>query len=295
MKIIDLFSKPKPVLSFELFPPKRDGNLENLFQTVLELKELNPDYMSITYGAGGSSRDMTYDIAVRLKSLGILPLMHFTCVGHSREEIHQILGRVRDAGLENILALRGDPPKGQADFKPAPDGFRYAEELIRFIRGEGYGFCLGVAGYPEGHPESGGLLQDRENMKKKIEAGGQFIVTQLFFDNRDYFYYVDQLRNQGVTSPVQPGLWLLTDYSQIEKIGSFGTRIPTELYEGLKPHRDDKEYIQRKGIDYAVKQCAELLEKGAPGIHFYVMNRSAPVREVLSRLKTLGWFKDRTE
>jgi methylenetetrahydrofolate reductase (NADPH) len=290
MKIIDLFSRNKPVLSFELFPPKRDGNLEKLFQTVLELKELSPDYMSITYGAGGSSRDMTYDIAVRLKDLGILPLMHFTCMGHSKEEVRQILGRVKDAGLENILALRGDPPRGQVDFKPDPDGFRYAEELIRFIRGEGYGFCLGVAGYPAGHPEAGDLHHDRENLKRKIEAGGQFIVTQLFFDNQDYFQYVDQLRGLGVQSPVQPGLWLLTDYSQLEKIGSFGTKIPCELVEGLKPHREDKEYVRQKGIDYAVRQCAELLEKGAPGIHFYVMNKSASVREVLSRLKAMGWF-----
>ncbi len=291
MKIIDLFSRNKPVLSFELFPPKRDGNLEGLFQTVFELKELAPDYVSITYGAGGSSRDMTYDIAVRLKDMGILPLMHFTCVGHSKDEIRQILSRVQNAGLENILALRGDPPKGQSDFKPAPDGFAYAEELIRFIRKEGYGFCLGVAGYPEGHPEAVSPAQDRENLKKKMEAGGQFIVTQLFFDNRDYFHYVDQLRGLGVTAPVQPGLWLLTDYSQVEKIASFGTKIPLELSEGLKPHRDDKEFVREKGIEYAVRQCSELLSKGAPGIHFYVMNKSAPVREVLTRLNALGWFK----
>ncbi len=291
MKIIDLFNQHKPVLSFELFPPKRDGNLEELFRIVLELKQLAPDYMSITYGAGGSSRDLTYDIAVRLKGLDILPLMHFTCVGHSKEEIRQVLTRVRDAGLENILALRGDPPKGQVDFKPAPDGFRYAEELLRFIRGEGYGFCLGVAGYPEGHPEAGGPIRDRINLKRKIEAGGQFVVTQLFFDNQDYFRYVQELRALGVQAPVQPGLWLLTDYSQVEKIGSFGTRIPVELSEGLKPYREDKAYVLRKGIDYAVRQCADLLEKGAPGIHFYVMNKSAPVGEVLSRLKDRGWFK----
>jgi methylenetetrahydrofolate reductase (NADPH) len=295
MKIIDLFSRKKPVLSFELFPPKRDGNLEKLFQTVLELRELSPDYMSITYGAGGSSRDMTYDIAVRLKELGILPLMHFTCVGHSKAEVRQILGRVTNAGIENILALRGDPPKDQANFKPEPDGFRYAEELIRFIRGDGYGFCLGVAGYPEGHPEAGGPHRDRENLKRKIEAGGQFVVTQLFFDNQDYFHYVDQLRGLGIQAPVQPGLWLLTDYSQVEKIGSFGTKIPSELSEGLRPHREDKEYVLQKGIDYAVRQCAELLEKGAPGIHFYVMNKSVPVQKVLSRLKTMGWFKDGKE
>jgi methylenetetrahydrofolate reductase (NADPH) len=292
MKIIDLFNQHKPVLSFELFPPKRDGNLEELFQTVLELKQLAPDYMSITYGAGGSSRGLTYNIAVRLNSLGILPLMHFTCVGHSRGEIHEILGRVQDAGLENILALRGDPPKGQADFNPAPDGFRYAEELIRFIRSEGYGFCLGVAGYPEVHPEAGGRLSDRESLKRKIDAGGQFIVTQLFFQNQDYFQYVRELRELGVSAPVQPGIWLLTDYAQVEKIASFGTKIPREISEDLKANQENKAFVRQKGIDYAVRQCAELLEKGAPGIHFYVMNKSAPVSEVLSRLRTMGWFSE---
>ena len=290
MNIIDLFNRSQPVLSFELFPPKRDGNLEELFQTVLELKQLSPDYMSVTYGAGGSSRGLTYDIAVRVKNLGILPLMHFTCVGHSKMEIREILGRVHEAGLENILALRGDPPKGQMDFKPALDGFRYAEDLIRFIRSEGYGFCLGVAGYPEVHPEAGSRLQDRESLKRKINAGGQFIVTQLFFDNQDYFQYVLELKELGVTSPVQPGIWLLTDYAQVEKIANFGTKIPKEMTDELKANQGDKAFIRERGIDYAVRQCAELLEKGAPGIHFYVMNKSALVKEVLLRLRALGWF-----
>ncbi len=292
MKIIDLFERHQPVLSFEIFPPKRDGNLEELFQTVLELKQLAPDYMSITYGAGGSSRNLTYDIAVRLKSMDIQPLMHFTCVGHSKDEIRNILGKVQDAGLENILALRGDPPKGQVDFKPAPDGFCYAEELIRFIRDEGYGFCLGVAGYPEAHPEAGGKLRDRESLKRKIDAGGQFIVTQLFFENQDYFQYVRELRELGVSALVQPGIWLLTDFAQLEKLSHFGTKIPREISDDFMVHQENKAYVRQKGIDYAVRQCAELLEKGAPGIHFYVMNKSAPVKEVLTKLRSAGWLME---
>lgn len=151
MKIQELFIRKKRVLSFELFPPKRDGDLEELFRVVEELRSLNPGYVSITYGAGGSSREKTYGIAVRLKEMGVLPLMHFTCVGHSRSEIKQLLDQVNSVGIENVLALRGDPPKGQTSFTPAPDGFRYANELVQFIRSQGYDFCLGVAGYPEGH------------------------------------------------------------------------------------------------------------------------------------------------
>ena len=160
MKISQLFQSQSKVFSFELFPPKRDGNLDALFQTVKILKELAPGYISITYGAGGSTRDMTYDIAVRLKEAGILPLVHFTCVGHSRDEILKLLARLQNAGIENILALRGDPPKGQSTFVPAPDGFGHANELVSFIRAEGFDFCLGVAGYPETHPEAKSFEED---------------------------------------------------------------------------------------------------------------------------------------
>ncbi len=289
MKIKDLFAQKKRVLSFELFPPKRDGNLDGLFQTVQELKQLGPDYISITYGAGGSSRDMTYDIALRLKENAVLPLVHFTCVGHSRLEIKQLLDKLKMAGIENLLALRGDPPKDQTTFVPAPDGFRYANELIQFIRSEGYDFCLGVAGYPEGHTEAPSKNEDIQNLKRKIQSGGDFIVTQLFFDNQDYFRYVEQLRTVGVPNPVQPGIWLLTDYIQIEKICHLsGAKYPEALKERIEPIKDDKEKVARAGIEYAVDQCDELLRKGAPGVHFYVMNKSHSVREVIKRLNDKG-------
>jgi methylenetetrahydrofolate reductase (NADPH) len=290
MKISELFLKKSRVLSFELFPPKRDGNLEGLFQTVEELKKLNPDYISITYGAGGATRDMTSDIAVRLKEGGALPLMHFTCVGHSRSEIKELLEKVKAAGIENLLALRGDPPKGQSDFVPAPDGFRHADELVRFIRSQGFDFCIGVAGYPEGHPEASSKEGDLFNLKRKVEAGGQFIVTQLFFENRDYFEFIKKIRNLQVRVPVQPGIWLLTDYVQIERICHLsGAKYPQALQDIVEPVKDDKEKVARAGIEYATHQCEELLENGAPGIHFYVMNKSTYVTAVLERLKGKGF------
>ena len=289
MKIKDLFAQKKRVLSFELFPPKRDGNLDGPFQTVQELKQMRPDYISITYGAGGSSRDMTYDIALRLKENAVLPLVHFTCVGHSRLEIKQLLDKLKTAGIENLLALRGDPPKDQTAFTPAPDGFRYANELIQFIRAEGYDFCLGVAGYPEGHTEVLSKMEDIQNLKRKIQSGGDFIVTQLFFDNQDYFGYLEQLRSVGVSNPVQPGIWLLTDYVQIEKICHLsGAKYPAVLRDKIEPIKENKEKVAQAGIEYAVDQCDKLLRKGAPGVHFYVMNKSHSVREVIKRLNDKG-------
>jgi methylenetetrahydrofolate reductase (NADH) len=289
VKITELFHSKKRVLSFELSAP-RDGNLEGLFHIVAELKRLGPDYVSVTYGAGGSSRDMTFGIAVRLKQEGLLPLMHFTCVGHSRLQIKQLLDLVRKEGIENILALRGDPPRGQAAFSPAPDGFRYADELIRFIRAEGYDFCLGVAGYPESHPESGGWEKDLENLKRKVLAGGQFIVTQMFFDNRDYFRYVDRVRGEGLSFPIQPGIWLLTDYAQTQRITALcGARIPAEVRAALDPIQNDPEACFRYAVDYATAQCVGLLEGGAPGVHFYVLNKNRAVQAVLENLKKAGF------
>jgi len=289
LKIQELFSKKKHVLSFELSAP-RDGNVDALFKTVEDLKKLRPDYISITYGAGGSSRDMTFGIAVRLKAEGTLPLMHFTCVGHSRLEIKTLLDQVKAAGIENILALRGDPPKGQSSFVPAPDGFRYANELVQFIRDEGYDFSLGVAGYPEKHPEAKDFEEDLQNLKRKVDAGGQFIVTQLYFDNRDYFRYVQRVREMKITVPVQPGIWLLTDYAQTKRICDLcGAKIPLEIAARMEMVKDNREKMAQIGIEYATRQCDELLAKGVPGIHFYVLNKSHVVQAVLENLKAKGW------
>ncbi len=291
MKIEKLFSEKKRILSFELFAPKKEEDTGLLFQTAEELKKLNPDYISVTYGAGGTSRNLTYEIAVQLKLMGILPLMHFTCVGQSRGEIRAALSKVKEAGIENLLALRGDPPQGTASFIPPADGFRYANELVEFIRSENYDFCIGVAGYPEGHPESKSRDEDLKNLKRKVDSGGRFIVTQLFFDNRDYFQFVKNVQGMGVSLPVQPGMWLLTDYSQIKKICTLcGSKIPDELIEKLEPVKLDKEAVAQIGIEQATRQCEDLLKNGAPGIHFYVLNKSRFVQRVLENLREKGWI-----
>jgi methylenetetrahydrofolate reductase (NADPH) len=293
MRIGDLFKQKPRVLSFELFAPKRDEDIEKLFLTVEQLKKLRPDYISVTYGAAGSSRDKTYGIAVRLKEIGILPLMHFTCVDHSRSEVKQLLDKVKAAGIENLLALRGDPPQGQTIFAPPADGFRYANELVQFIRSEKYDFCLGVAGYPEGHPEAKSKEEDLQNLKKKVNAGGEFIVTQLFFDNRHYFEFVRKLLKMNLFLPVQPGIWLLTDYAQIRKIsGLCGATLPRSLNEQLEPIKEDKDAVTRIGIEYATRQCEELIRGGAPGIHFYVLNQSHHVQKVIENLKAKGLVFD---
>ena len=289
MKIHKMFAGKPRVLSFELFAPKKDEDTEKLFQTVEQLKKFGPDYVSITYGAGGSSRGKTFDIAVRLKESGLVPLMHFTCVDHSRSEVQQLLNHLKAVGIENVLALRGDPPQGQTSFTPPVDGFRYANELVQFIRAEGYDFCLGVAGYPEGHPGAKSKDDDLLNLKKKIDAGGQFIVTQLFFNNPDYFRFLARLRALGIQTPVQPGIWLLTDYAQIQKIcGLCGVVLPEGLKSQLESVKDDKEKVAQIGIDWAVKQCEELLKQGAPGIHFYVLNKSQHVQSVIEKLAAKG-------
>jgi methylenetetrahydrofolate reductase (NADPH) len=289
MHIIDRFKTGKPVFSYEVFPPKRDGDLESLFKAVDELKVLSPDFVSVTYGAGGSTRDLTCDIAARLRAAGVLPLVHFTCVGQTREEIRCRLEKMREAGTENILALRGDPPKGETAFTPPNGGFRYASEMVRFIRSEGFRFCLGVAGYPEGHPESSGREADWDRLKNKLDAGGDFVVTQLFFDNQDYFRFVERLRARGCDAPVHPGIWLLTDAAQLDRLGGLsGARIPADLRKAVEAVREDKEAVRKLGVDYAVAQCSDLLQNGAPGIHFYSMNRSRSAVEVFQTLRAKG-------
>lgn len=289
MKITDIFRDRARVFSAEVFPPKRDGDLEGLFTAIEELKTIGPSYISVTYGAGGSTQSRTLDIAVRLRQTGLTPLVHLTCVGHSRAELKSLLDRLRDAGIENILALRGDPPKGETAFQPAPDGFRYAHELVSFIRDEGYPFCLGVAGYPAKHPEALSLDVDLDHLKRKVEAGAGFVVTQLFFDNASYFNLVKEMHQRGVHVPVQPGIWLITDSRQIERITALsGVPFPGDLAERLEKVREDRDAMREIGVEFATRQCAELLRNGAPGIHFYAMNRSASALQVYKNLGTLG-------
>lgn len=271
-------------ISFEVFPPKTDKGEENLLNELNILKKYNPAFISVTYGAGGSTQDKTLHLVEKIqKEIDIEPIMHFTCVGSSKDEIKSYLEMIAKKGLKNILALRGDPPKGDINFQPHPNGFSYANELVEFIKSTG-NFNIAVAGYPEGHPEAPDFDTDIDNLKRKIDAGGEIIITQLFFDNDDFKRYTDKIRSHGIEAPVIPGILPITGKNQIDKIVSLsGAKIPTKLIESLeKCNPEDK--ICTAGIDYSIQQCMELIEFGVPGFHFYPLNKSKAVSKVLDSL-----------
>lgn len=286
MKIKDLFGQRSPLFSFEFFPPKDDAGVASLFATIKNLRELDPSFVSVTYGAGGSTRRKTVEITKRIKQeSGIEAMAHLTCMGHSRSEIATILDEIEQAGIENVMTLRGDPPKGQTDFVPHPDGFHYANELVSFIRAR-KNFCLGVAGYPEGHPEAPSKEADLSNLKRKVNAGADFIVTQLFFDNRDYFDFAARARGAGIDLAIVPGIMPITDLGQIKRFTQLcGAKIPPPLLAELESVDGKKEEVIETGIRYATKQCLELLRQGAPGIHFYTLNKSLSTRTILENLR----------
>jgi methylenetetrahydrofolate reductase (NADPH) len=256
-------------------------------ETVKNLQDLRPSFVSVTYGAGGSTRRKTIEITKRIKQeLGIEAMSHLTCVGHSRDEISTILDEIEAAAIENIMTLRGDPPKGETHFVPHPDGFRYANELVAFIRSRKPAFCLGVAGYPEGHPEAPSKEADLTNLKRKVDAGANFIVTQLFFDARDYFDLIERAQAVGIRLPVVPGIMPITDVAQIKRFTQMcGAKIPSALLAELESVDGNKEAVVEIGIRYSTAQCESLLKNGAPGIHFYTLNKSTSTRTILSNLK----------
>jgi len=286
MKISSLFATGRPVFSFEFFPPKTPAGETALLQAIERLRDLDPSFVSVTYGAGGSTREKTLDIVTRIKrEFGIESMAHLTCVGHSRGEIDRILDRLRDGGIENVLALRGDPPRGEERFVPPVDGFPFASELVGYIRSRGYEFCLGGAGYPEGHTECRDLALDIQHLRRKVDAGIEFIITQLYYDNADYFAFVRRAREIGITLPIVPGIMPITDRQQIERIASLcGARIPRELLADLDA-AGGAESEEAVGIRWASRQCRELLEAGAPGIHFYTLNKSPATAAILSDLR----------
>jgi methylenetetrahydrofolate reductase (NADPH) len=287
MLIKDLFTSGQPLVSFEFFPPKTDEATAELYKTITELKSLRPSYVSVTYGAGGSTRDRTVDLVIRIqKELGITAMAHLTCVGSTKEEIHQVLGRLHEGGIRNILALRGDPPKGETTFKKIEGGFGYASELVGFMRGEKLPFCLGGACYPEGHVETRDLERDLANLQKKVAAGVDFLVTQLFFRNNDYFTFVRRARKAGITLPIVPGIMPISNVDQIKRFTTMcGASIPAPLLARLEPVKDDHQKVVEIGIEHAATQCRELLAGGAPGIHFYTLNKSPASRAVYERLQ----------
>jgi methylenetetrahydrofolate reductase (NADPH) len=282
-------SSDGPIFSFEFFPPSTDEGEKNLREAMAALQDLKPAFASVTYGAGGSTGTRTREITKWLKSeLGIESMAHLTCVGASVDQLRTRLDELRDAGIENVLALRGDPPAGQSDWQPHPEGLSYSAELVELLRAE-YDFGIGSACHPEVHPQASDPLSDLQYLKAKVDAGAQFLITQLFYDNEAYFRFVDAARFAGITVPILPGIMPITNATQIKRItGQCGATIPDGLLAELEQRADDPESVAEFGVAYASLQCAELLAHGAPGIHFYTLNRSPATRAILSALKLLN-------
>jgi methylenetetrahydrofolate reductase (NADPH) len=292
MHIRDLLARGGPTFSFEFFPPKSEEAAKQLEQTIADLRELHPSFVSVTYGAGGSTRERTLEIVTRVKrETGIEAMAHLTCVGSTQEDLGGVLERIVASGIENVLALRGDPPKGQTDFKPVEGGFRYASELAQFIRQRHDSvLCVGGACYPEKHPECGNPAVDLMNLKRKVDAGLDFLITQLFFNNRHYFDFVERARKLGIQIPIIAGIMPITNASQVERfMVSCGATIPFDLAEELDRRRNDPRAVMELGVAHATAQSIELLERGAPGIHFYTLNRSTATREIYTALKAAGY------
>lgn len=288
MRIRELLATGRPSFSFEFFPPKTEEGSAHLLETIESLRDLDPTYVSVTYGAGGSTRDLTIDLVRRIKTeFGIEPMAHLTCVGSNRDEIKGIVDRLAESGVENILALRGDPPKGQTQFQAVDGGFHYACELAAFLR-EHWRFCIGGACYPEGHTEAVSLDTDITHLRAKVAAGAEFLVTQLFFDNQRYYDFLQKVRAAGIGVPIVPGLMPITNVEQVERFTRMcGATIPEPLLSELQRLRDRPEAVLSLGVAHATAQCLDLLAKGAHGIHFYTLNKSAATRTILTALRTV--------
>jgi methylenetetrahydrofolate reductase (NADPH) len=286
MRITEILERSRPTFSLEFFPPKTQGEMLQLFQTLKDVKPLRPAFISVTYGANGGTRDRTLEIVRHAKrEVGLESMAHLTCVGHSRSEIKSILDELVESGIQNVVALRGDPPKGEAKFTPAPDGFAHASELTNFIR-TSYPLCIAVAGYPEGHIESPDKETDWNYLQEKVEAGGDLIITQLFFDNRHFYTFEKRMREKGLNVPIIPGIMPITNYSQILRFTRVcGATIPVELMKDLEPIQGDLEAVHKYGVTHATEQCLDLLAHGVPGIHFYTLNRSRATQEIIERLR----------
>jgi methylenetetrahydrofolate reductase (NADPH) len=281
-----LEGRRQPVFSFEFFPPKTDEGVSQLFEVISHLRELEPTFVSVTYGAGGSVRTRTVDLVTRIRrELDIEPVAHLTCVDATVADLQAILDGLRDAGIDNVLALRGDPPDGSDGFIATAGGLAHGSELMELITAR-YGFCVGGACYPEKHPESADTDEDVRSAKRKADAGASYLITNLFFDNRMYFDFVPRARAAGVTLPIIPGIMPVTNVGQIRRFTQkIGATIPEALLDALRSREDDPEAVLQLGVAWATLQCAELLAGGAPGVHFYTMNRSPATRAILSALR----------
>ncbi|HTZ20481.1 MAG TPA: methylenetetrahydrofolate reductase [NAD(P)H] [Opitutaceae bacterium] len=274
--ISELFAQPRPLRSLEFFPPKDEAGVAALRQTAAAVRKIAWDFVSVTYGAGGSTRERTTQMSAMLKDdFGFTVMPHLTCVGHSREELTAIADRIHAAGFRNIMALRGDPPKGAASFEVARDGLRYASDLVTLLKSRHPDFCLGVGGYPEKHPEASSFEADLAHLKRKVEAGAAFVTTQLFFDNAVYYRFVERCRSAGIGVPIVPGIMPLLSLKQIERITSLsGSAVPPALARRFQVAADSPDVVEFVGVDWALSQIRDLLSHGAPGYHLYILNRA---------------------
>ena len=274
--ISELLSAQRTVRSLEFFPPKDDAGVEALRLTATALQRIAPDFVSVTYGAGGSTRERTAQVSRLLReSIGFTVMPHLTCVGHTREELNGVADQLHAGGYRNIMTLRGDPPKGQTTFVPYHDGLRYGSDLVALLKMSHPDFCLGVGGYPEKHPEAPSHAVDLQNLKRKVDAGASFITTQLFFDNAVYYRFVEQCRGLGITVPIVPGIMPVLGLKQIKRFTEMcGAHLPDKLIKRLEAAGDSPEIVETIGIDWALTQIRDLLEHGAPGYHLYIMNRA---------------------
>ena len=301
MHISDIFAQHPTTFSFEFFPPKTAETAEKLYATITELEEYAPDFVSVTYGAGGTTREMTHDLVIRIKEKGVLdPIPHLTCVCHSEQEIDEILTRYAAAGVSNILALRGDPPRDHPNYDRANDAFAYAADLVKFVKRfndagrhpDPRGFGIGVAGFPEGHPVTPNRLVEMDHLKAKIDAGADYICTQLFFDNHDFYDFRERCDLAGIHVPIIAGIMPITTTTGMRRMADLaaGSRFPARLLKALDRAGNNPDSIRRVGLHYATEQCADLLHHKIAGIHFYTLNQSSATREIYANLglKALG-------
>ena len=286
MKISEKLKSSSPVFSFEFFPPKDEVGFQNLYETIEKLKPANPAFVSVTYGAGGSTRSKTVDLVGKIKNdIAIESMAHLTCVGHQKDEIVSVLESLQNLRIENVLALRGDPPIGEEKFIKTEGGFGYGNELVSFIK-TNFSFCVGAACYPEGHIECPELSLDMDNLKRKVDAGVDFLITQLFFDNRHYFDFINKARQQGINIPIIPGIMPVLNLKQSQRFTKMcGASLSDSLLAKFDGVQDDPDKVREIGINHAIDQCKDLLRLGAPGIHFYTLNRSKATLAILENLQ----------
>jgi len=292
MHIRDILQPGKPTVSFEFFPPKTAESQEQLYTTIRDLEKIHPNFVSVTYGAGGSTRELTHELVLRLKTSSTLdPIPHLTCVGHTEAEIAAILERYAAAGVSNILALRGDPPRDQPDYDHSRDTFPQAVDLVRFIKKftghpDKRGFGVGVAGFPEGHPATPNRLLEMDHLKAKVDAGADYICTQLFFDNHDFYDFRDRCALAGIEAPIIAGIMPVTSLSSMKRMAELagGSRFTAKLLKALQRANGTPEAVREIGLHYATEQCADLLDNGVAGIHLYTLNQSTATREICQRL-----------